>query len=231
MVRIIDSEETLEFRSVTASVVGTNSPLFGWIRLNVELNKEFSYISGKGFLTTGPRTETGNVDTGYELCRGGTKGLEISWVDCVYAVERCCNLNTTVMSNMDVMHKIDYIWLSIDCGVTISFIYEVEYLTGMVFFEIPRLICVSFGITRLICASFGITRLISVSFGITRLICASFGITRLISVSFGITRLICASFGITRLICASFGITRLICASFGITRLMCKGMARGKKDA
>ncbi|TYK29872.1 hypothetical protein E5676_scaffold208G001230 [Cucumis melo var. makuwa] len=155
-----DSEEMLEFRSVTASVVGTNSPLFEWIRLDVELNKEFSYISGKGFLTTGPRTKTGNVDTGYELCRGGTKGLEISWVDCVYAVER---------------------WLSIDCGVTISFIYEVEYLTGMVFFEIPRLICVSFGNTTdiLICASFGITRLICASFGITRLICASFGITRL----------------------------------------------------
>jgi len=48
-------------------------------------------------------------DTGYELCRGGTKGLEISWVDCVYAVERCCKLNTTVMPNMDVMHKIDYL--------------------------------------------------------------------------------------------------------------------------
>ncbi|KAA0053281.1 hypothetical protein E6C27_scaffold102G00870 [Cucumis melo var. makuwa] len=95
---------------------------------------------------------------------------------------------------------------SIDCGVTVSFIYGVAYLTGMVSFGIPRLICASFGISRLIC------------------------------VSFGITRLICASFGITRLICVSFGITRLICASFGITKLICKGMARGrpargKKDA
>ncbi|KAA0048696.1 reverse transcriptase [Cucumis melo var. makuwa] len=70
-------------------------------------------------------------------------------------------------------------WFSIGCGVTVSFIYGVVYLTGMVSFGIPRLICVSFGITRLICASFGITRLICVSFGITRLICASFGITRL----------------------------------------------------
>ncbi|KAA0052294.1 hypothetical protein E5676_scaffold113G001150 [Cucumis melo var. makuwa] len=91
-------------------------------------------------------------------------------------------------------------WFSIDCGVTVSFIYGVAYLTGMVSFGIPRLICVSFGITKLICASFGITRLICVSFGITRLICASFGITRLICVSFEITRLICASDGITRLI-------------------------------
>ncbi|KAA0046947.1 ty3-gypsy retrotransposon protein [Cucumis melo var. makuwa] len=100
-------------------------------------------------------------DTGYELCRGGTKGLEISWVDCVYAVER---------------------WFSIDCGVMVSFICGVDYLTGMVSFGIPRLICVSFRITRLIFASFGMTRLICVSFGITILICASFGITRLICV-------------------------------------------------
>ncbi|KAA0026032.1 gag-protease polyprotein [Cucumis melo var. makuwa] len=78
------SEVTLEFMSVTASVVGTNSPLFGWIRLDVELNKDFSYSSG-------------------------TKGLEISWLDCVYAVEWCCKLNTTVMPNMDIMHKIDYL--------------------------------------------------------------------------------------------------------------------------
>ncbi|KAA0047528.1 hypothetical protein E5676_scaffold313G00690 [Cucumis melo var. makuwa] len=82
-----------------------------------------------------------NEDTGYELCPGGTKGLEISWVDCVYAVEQGCKLNTTIMPNMDVMHKIDYLWFSIDCGVTVSSIYEVEYLTGMVFFRIPRLIC------------------------------------------------------------------------------------------
>ncbi|KAA0045989.1 hypothetical protein E6C27_scaffold243G005450 [Cucumis melo var. makuwa] len=51
-------------------------------------------------------------------------------------------------------------WFSIDCGVTVSFIHGVAYLTGMVSFGIPRLICASFGITRLICVSFGITRLI-----------------------------------------------------------------------
>ncbi|TYK15032.1 hypothetical protein E5676_scaffold45G00740 [Cucumis melo var. makuwa] len=37
---------TLRFSGVTASVVGANSPLFGWIRLDVELNKDFSYSSG-----------------------------------------------------------------------------------------------------------------------------------------------------------------------------------------
>ncbi|KAA0051108.1 clumping factor A [Cucumis melo var. makuwa] len=44
-IRAESREVTLEFTSVTASVVGTNSPLFGWIRLDGELNKEFSYIS------------------------------------------------------------------------------------------------------------------------------------------------------------------------------------------
>ncbi|TYK09527.1 hypothetical protein E5676_scaffold757G00030 [Cucumis melo var. makuwa] len=36
----------LEFWDCTTSVVGANSPLFGWIRLDVELNKDLSYISG-----------------------------------------------------------------------------------------------------------------------------------------------------------------------------------------
>ncbi|KAA0040424.1 ty3-gypsy retrotransposon protein [Cucumis melo var. makuwa] len=64
-----------------------------------ELERDFSYIS----------VEVCYQDAGYELCRGGTKGLEIPWVDYVYAVEQCCKLNMTVMPNMDVMHKIDYL--------------------------------------------------------------------------------------------------------------------------
>ncbi|KAA0051529.1 hypothetical protein E5676_scaffold610G00390 [Cucumis melo var. makuwa] len=127
-----------------------------------------------------------------KLCRGGTKSSKTSCVDALGF-----ELRRSIVRRF-----------SIDCGVTDSFICGVAYLTGMVSFGIPRLICVSFEITRLTYASFGITRLICVSFRITRLICASFGITRLI--------------------CVSFGVTRLICASFGITRLICKGMARGK---
>ncbi|TYK26210.1 hypothetical protein E5676_scaffold111G001390 [Cucumis melo var. makuwa] len=57
------SAVTLEFWGFTTSTVGANSPLLGWIRVDVELNKDFSYSSGKGFLTTGPQTETGNVVT------------------------------------------------------------------------------------------------------------------------------------------------------------------------
>ncbi|TYK27284.1 hypothetical protein E5676_scaffold244G00540 [Cucumis melo var. makuwa] len=81
-------------------------------------------------------------------------------------------------------------WFSIDCGVTVSFIHGVAYLTEMVSFGNPRLLCASFGITTLICVSFGITRLICTSFGITRLICSSFKITRLICTSDRITELI-----------------------------------------
>ncbi|TYK27786.1 gag protease polyprotein [Cucumis melo var. makuwa] len=174
-----------------------------------ELEQEFSYSTGKRFLTTGPRTETGNVAP-MPRC-----SVYYSYVDGL-----CCELEYYVVEGLRVRKPlvlpVDALgfelgrsiirWFSIDCGVTISFIYGVVYLTGTVSFGIPRLICVSFEINRLICAAFGITRLM------------------------------CASFGITRLICASFRITRLICASFGITRLMCKGMARGrpmrcKKDA
>ncbi|KAA0062819.1 hypothetical protein E5676_scaffold986G00220 [Cucumis melo var. makuwa] len=136
-----DSEVTLEFRSVTASVVGTNSSLFGWIRLDVELNKELATFQVRDFLL---------LDLGSRL---ETQILGMRYVVEVPRIWKSLG------------------WFSIDCGVTVSFIYGVEYLTGMVSFEIPRLICVSFGITRLICASFEITRLICASFGITRLMC------------------------------------------------------------
>ncbi|KAA0048091.1 hypothetical protein E6C27_scaffold385G001670 [Cucumis melo var. makuwa] len=153
--------------------VGANSPLLGWIHLDADMNKDFSYISDKGFLTTGPQTEPLMSVVGtlvVELCRGGTKRSETSWVDVLgFELKR----NTVRRFSMDY-------------GVIVSFIYGVAYHTGTMSFGIPRLICVSFGITRLICAPFGITRLICGSFGITRLKCASFGITRLICASDGI---------------------------------------------
>ncbi|TYK17672.1 hypothetical protein E5676_scaffold2434G00010 [Cucumis melo var. makuwa] len=150
-------EVTLKFRSFTVSAVGANSPLLGWIHLFADLNKDFSYISGKGFLTTRPQTETLKSVVGtlvMELCRGETKRSKTSCVD-VLGFE--LRINTVRQFSMD-------------CGVTVSFIYGIAYRTGTVFFEIPRLICVSFGITRLICASFWITRLICASDGIIRLI-------------------------------------------------------------
>ncbi|KAA0048099.1 hypothetical protein E6C27_scaffold385G001770 [Cucumis melo var. makuwa] len=89
-----------------------------------------------------------------ELCRGGTKRSKTSCVDVLgFELRR----NTVRQFSMD-------------CGVTVSFIYGIAYRIGTVSFGIPRLICVSFGITRLICASFWITRLICASDGIIRLI-------------------------------------------------------------
>ncbi|KAA0056687.1 hypothetical protein E6C27_scaffold73G00130 [Cucumis melo var. makuwa] len=150
--------------------------------LSVDSIEGHNQVSGKGFPTTGPRIEAGNlvihrglhvsnVTASYSLCAIGSKEL---------VVEGCC--------------------------------LNLYYLTGEAYGEVCTLrIGVSFGITRLIRASFGITRLIRASFGSTRLICASIGITRLIGVSFGITRLIRASFGITRLMCAFYETTRLLC--------------------
>ncbi|KAA0046093.1 hypothetical protein E6C27_scaffold157G00160 [Cucumis melo var. makuwa] len=164
--------------------------------LSVDSIEGHNQVSGKGFPTTRPRIEAGNVVI--------HRGLHVS------NVTASCSLCAIESKQLVVEGR----RFSRDRGVTVSFIYGVVYLTD-------RLIRASFGITRLIRASFGITRLIRASFGITRLIRASFGSTRLICASFGSTRLICASLGITRLIGVSFGITRLIRASFGITRLMC----------
>ncbi|TYJ97661.1 hypothetical protein E5676_scaffold37G00260 [Cucumis melo var. makuwa] len=41
-------EVTLGFFGFTANLVGVNYPLLGWIRLDANLNKNFSYISGNG---------------------------------------------------------------------------------------------------------------------------------------------------------------------------------------
>ncbi|KAA0037385.1 ty3-gypsy retrotransposon protein [Cucumis melo var. makuwa] len=168
-------------------------------------------VSGKGFPTTGPRIEAGNV-----VIHRGLHVTRPLVVACVPSgVRSCLRIDT-------------------DAGCS-SFVWTLimEYGRGR---TCTLRICASFGSTRLICASFGSTRLIRASFGSTRLIRASFGSTRLICASLGITRLIGVSYGIIRLIRASFGITRLICAFYGTTRLLCKGTARGrptrgKKDA
>ncbi|KAA0037363.1 hypothetical protein E6C27_scaffold278G00590 [Cucumis melo var. makuwa] len=181
--------------------------------LSVDSIEGHNQVSGKGFPTTEPRIEAGNVVI--------HRGLHVSNViaSCSLCAIGCKELFTDRHRCPDVLYivvmlmgyVVDWNCMSMDfkvlrLGVTVSFIYGV------------------------------VTLRISVSFGITRLIRASFGITRLICASFEITRLICASLGITRLIGVSFGITRLIRASFGITGLMCKGTARGrptrgKKDA
>ncbi|KAA0046098.1 hypothetical protein E6C27_scaffold157G00210 [Cucumis melo var. makuwa] len=117
-------EVTFEFRNFTASAVETNSPLLGWIRLDADLNE---------ILATS------------KLCRGRTKSPRISRVHCVYAVELYYELIMIVRYNVGITHSVDYLgnilefelsrnivrWFCIGCGVMVSFIYGVVYLTEM----------------------------------------------------------------------------------------------------
>ncbi|KAA0055430.1 gag protease polyprotein [Cucumis melo var. makuwa] len=129
--------------------------------LSMDSIEGHNQVSGKGFPTTGPRIEVGNVVIhrglysivrilAMELCLGRTSVTKLQY-------ERCWSV--TVVDRL--------VWTE---GIT-------------------RLICVSFGITRLIDVSFGVTRLIHLSFGITRLIRASSKITRLMCAFYGTTKL------------------------------------------
>ncbi|TYK27109.1 mucin-19-like isoform X13 [Cucumis melo var. makuwa] len=124
-------------------------------------------VSGKGFPTTGPRIEAGNVVI--------HRGLHVCNVtpSCSLCAIKCKELFTD-------RHRCRTF------GVSFGSTRLICASVGS-----TRLICASFGSTRLIFASLGITRLIGVSFGITRLIRASFGITRLICAFYGTTRLLC----------------------------------------
>ncbi|KAA0047536.1 pol protein [Cucumis melo var. makuwa] len=143
------------------------------------LNRGHNQVSGKGFPTTGPRIEAGNV-----VIHRGLHVTRPLVVACVPSGVRNC------------------LWIDTDAGCSV----RGSLLSGLWSWSLvvegrTRLICASFGSTRLIRASFGSTKLICASLGITRLIGVSFGITRLIRASFGITRLICAFYGTTRLLC------------------------------
>ncbi|KAA0058810.1 pol protein [Cucumis melo var. makuwa] len=129
--------------------------------LSVDSIEGHNQVSGKGFPTTGPRSEAGNVVV--------HRGLHVTRplvVACVLSGIR------------------SYLLVDPDAGCSCT-------LRICASCESTRLIRASFGGTRLICASFGSTRLICASFGITRLIGVSFGITRLICAFYGTTRLLC----------------------------------------
>ncbi|TYK25799.1 ty3-gypsy retrotransposon protein [Cucumis melo var. makuwa] len=105
--------------------------------------KGHSQVTGKEFLTTGPRIEAGNVVTHMGIIHIDAHVLCIVVMLVGYVV----NWNSISM---------DYKVLRLCCGVTVSFIYEVVCLTDMSF-GITRLIRASFGITRLMCAFYGTT--------------------------------------------------------------------------
>ncbi|TYK20431.1 hypothetical protein E5676_scaffold604G00190 [Cucumis melo var. makuwa] len=140
------------------------------------LDRGHNQVSGKGFPTTAPRIEAGNV-----VIHRGLHVTRPLVVACVPSgVRSCLRIDTDVGCSVYCSYV-----NGLRCGLKLS----------------TRLICASFGSTRLICASFGSTRLICASLGITRLVGVSFKITRLIRASFRITRLICAFYGSTRLLC------------------------------
>ncbi|KAA0049571.1 mucin-19-like isoform X13 [Cucumis melo var. makuwa] len=134
--------------------------------LSVDSIEGHNQVSGKGFPTTGPRIEAGNV----VIHRG------------LHVVVFCLDIDHGVWSWKDGVSFGSTRLICASFGGTRLICAS---------FGSTRLICASFGSTRLICASLGITRLIGVSFGITRLIRASFGITRLICAFYGTTRLLC----------------------------------------
>ncbi|KAA0051968.1 gag protease polyprotein [Cucumis melo var. makuwa] len=136
----------LKFSGSAIGLVGDSSPLLG-----VDSIKGHNQVSGKGFLTTGPPIEAGNV----VIHRGLYTPMPGCSVYSSYVNGLCCELELLIRASFGITRLI------------------------CVSFGITRVIGVSFGVTRLIRVSFGITRLIRVSFGITRLIRASFEITRL----------------------------------------------------
>ncbi|KAA0047923.1 hypothetical protein E6C27_scaffold133G002080 [Cucumis melo var. makuwa] len=172
------NELTFKFSSSAAGLFRDSSP-FPWVDpLSVDSIEGHNRVSGKGFPTTGPRIEAGNVvvDRGLHVTRPLVVARVLSDWNCM-SMDLEVTVRYVVVIGLDIDHGV---WTGKD-RVTVSFIYGVVYLTD----------CASCGSTRLICASFENTRLICASFGSNRLICASFGSTRLICAFYGTTRLLC----------------------------------------
>ncbi|KAA0056677.1 hypothetical protein E6C27_scaffold73G00010 [Cucumis melo var. makuwa] len=121
--------------------------------LSVDSIEGHNQVSGKGFPTTGPRIEAGNLVI--------HRGLHVS------NVTASCSLCAIRSKELVVEGRL----IRASFGST---------RVICAFFRSTRLICASLGITRLIGVSFGITRLIRASFGITRLMCAFYETTRLL---------------------------------------------------
>ncbi|KAA0055519.1 ty3-gypsy retrotransposon protein [Cucumis melo var. makuwa] len=112
-------------------------PLVKVDSLGVDSIKGHSQVSGKEFLTTRPRTETGN-----EVTHMGIIRYVVNWnsMSMDYKVLMLCKLKSVVgILVMELpgdtlefeLSRSIVRWFSIGCGVTISFIYGVVYLTDM----------------------------------------------------------------------------------------------------
>ncbi|KAA0032030.1 ty3-gypsy retrotransposon protein [Cucumis melo var. makuwa] len=137
-------------RGVDAQVLGFRNR-FSWRKLSffpvdslsVDSIEGQNQVSGKGFATTGPRIEAGNV----VIHRRLYTPMPGRSVYSSYVNGLCCELELLIRASFGITRLI------------------------CVSFGITRLIGVSFGVTRLIRVSFGITRLIRASFEIMRLMC------------------------------------------------------------
>ncbi|KAA0038287.1 DNA-directed RNA polymerase I subunit RPA1-like [Cucumis melo var. makuwa] len=126
------TELTLEFSGLAVDL------------LSVDSIEGHNRVSGKGFPTTGPRVEAGNVVI--------HRGLHCALLICAsFGSTRlvCASFGSTRL-------------ICASFGSTRLMCAS---------FGSTRLICATFGSTRLICASFGSTRLICAFYGTTRLLC------------------------------------------------------------
>ncbi|TYK08742.1 ty3-gypsy retrotransposon protein [Cucumis melo var. makuwa] len=164
-------ELTLKFSGFAVGLFGDSS-LYSVDSLGVDSIKGHSQVSSKGFLTTGPRIEAGNVVTHMGIIRNVTVSCSLCAIMCNELLtdrHRCPDVLCIVVILVGYVvswncMSMDYKVLMLGCGVTVSFIYGVVYLTDI-------LICVSFGVTRLIRTSFEITGLMCAFYGTTRLLC------------------------------------------------------------
>ncbi|TYK02316.1 ty3-gypsy retrotransposon protein [Cucumis melo var. makuwa] len=76
------SELTLKFSGFTAGLIGDSSPLLRGDSLGVDSIKGHNQVSGKGFLTTGPRIEAGNVVTHMGIIRNVTVNCSLCAIIC-----------------------------------------------------------------------------------------------------------------------------------------------------
>ncbi|KAA0051912.1 hypothetical protein E6C27_scaffold60G003650 [Cucumis melo var. makuwa] len=117
--------------------------------LSVDSIEGHNQVSGKGFPTTGPRSEAGNV-----------------------VVHRGLHSNATASCNLCTIGYKELLANRPRCWMSDGLVWT-EGSTRLMCasFGSTRLMCASFGSTRLICASFGSTRLICAFYGTTRLLC------------------------------------------------------------
>ncbi|TYK07953.1 hypothetical protein E5676_scaffold265G00730 [Cucumis melo var. makuwa] len=117
-------EVTFEFKNFTASAVEVNSPLLGWIRLDADLNEILATFQVRDFLL---------LDLGLRL---ETYLCAIICNELFTDRHRCPNVLCIVVMLVGYVvnwysMSMDYKVLRLCCGVMVSFIYGIVYLTHM----------------------------------------------------------------------------------------------------